>query len=202
MLEGQESERKRIATDLHDSLGGLLAAAKMRLENLSGKMPALGQNEEFSKIKDLLNDTIAETRQISRNLQPGSLHQFGLMKAVRDLVVRFRGEGGPVIDFQHFGEFSGIDHTIALNCYRIVQELLQNSIKHAQSTEILVQLTRTENELVLLVEDNGIGYDPKNITKGMGTDNLSQRVQFIHGEMSIQAAKGQGASTMVTVPLA
>lgn len=202
MLEGQESERKRIATDLHDSLGGLLAAAKMRLENLSGKMPALGQNEEFSKIKDLLNDTIAETRQISRNLQPGSLHQFGLMKAVRDLVVRFRGEGGPAIDFQYFGEFSGIDHTIALNCYRIVQELLQNSIKHAQSTEILVQLTRTENELVLLVEDNGIGYDPKNITKGMGTDNLSQRVQFIHGEMSIQAAKGQGASTMVTVPLA
>lgn len=201
MLEGQELERKRIATDLHDSLGGLLAATKIRLENLSGKVPELGRNEEFSKVKDLLNDTIAETRQISRNLQPGSLHQFGLMKAVRDLIVRVRGDGVPTIDFQHFGEFEGIDHTVALNCYRIVQELLQNSIKHAKATEILVQLTRTENELALLVEDNGLGYDPETVTKGMGTDNLSQRVQFIRGDISIQSAKGQGTSTMVTVPL-
>ncbi|MBK9336616.1 MAG: sensor histidine kinase [Lewinellaceae bacterium] len=202
ILEGQESERKRIANDLHDSLGGLLAATKMRLENLSGKLPVLGQNEEFGKIQGLLNDTITETRQIARNLQPGSLHQFGLMKAVRDLIVRFRGDGVPTIDFQHFGEFNGIDHTIALNCYRIVQELLQNSIKHAQATEILVQLTRTENELALLVEDNGIGYDPQTVSRGMGTDNLSQRVQFIHGEISIQTSPGQGASTMITVPLA
>lgn len=201
MLEGQESERKRIATDLHDSLGGLLAATKMRLENLSGKVPELSRNEEFAKVKDLLNDTIAETRQISRNLQPGSLHQFGLMKAVRDLIVRVRGDGVPTIDFQHFGEFEGIDHTVALNCYRIVQELLQNSIKHARATEILVQLTRTENELALLVEDNGLGYDPETVTKGMGTDNLSQRVQFIRGDISIQTAKGQGTSTMVTVSL-
>ena len=112
-----------------------------------------------------------------------------------------RGDGVPTIDFQHFGEFEGIDHTVALNCYRIVQELLQNSIKHAKATEILVQLTRTENELALLVEDNGLGYDPETVTKGMGTDNLSQRVQFIRGDISIQSAKGQGTSTMVTVSL-
>ncbi|MFN0015120.1 MAG: sensor histidine kinase [Saprospiraceae bacterium] len=201
MLEGQERERKRIATDLHDSLGGLLAAAKMRFENLSGKVPALGQNEEYTKVKALLNDTIAETRQIARNLQPGSLHQFGLMKAVRDLIVRVQGDGVPVIDFQQFGEFEGIDHTVALNCYRVVQELLQNSIKHARATEVLVQLTCTEHELALLVEDNGTGYDPDSAAKGMGTDNLRQRVQFIQGEISIQSANGQGTSTMVTVPL-
>lgn len=201
MLEGQESERKRIANDLHDSLGGLLAATKMRMENLAGKIPVLGQNEEFAKVQGLLNDTIAETRQIARNLQPGSLHRFGLVKAVHDLIVRFRGEGVPAIDFQHFGDYSGLDHTIALNCYRIVQELLQNSIKHAQASEILVQLTRTENELALLVEDNGVGYDPQSVVKGMGTDNLSQRVQFIHGEISVQSTEGQGTSTMVTVPM-
>lgn len=199
MLEGQESERKRIANDLHDSLGGLLSATKIRLESLSGKVPVLGQNEEFAKIKDLLNDTIAETRQIARNLQPGSLHRFGLVKAVNDLVVRFRGDGVPTIDFQHFGDFGDLEHTVALNCYRIVQELLQNSIKHAEASEILVQLTRTENEMALLVEDNGKGYDPQAIVKGMGTDNLSQRVQFIHGEISVQAVPGQGVSTMVTV---
>lgn len=201
MLEGQESERRRIAHDLHDSLGGLLAATRMRLDNLSGKIPGLPVNEEFSKIKGLLDDTIAETRQIARNLQPGNLHQFGLMKAVRDLIVRVQMEGGPAIDFQHFGDFSNLDHTLALNCYRIVQELLQNSLKHASATEILVQLTRTENELALLVEDNGTGYEPGVTPKGMGTDNIAQRVSFLKGEISIQSAKGQGASTMVTVPV-
>lgn len=201
MLEGQESERRRIAHDLHDSLGGLLAATKMRLENLSRKLPFLATNDEFSKIKSLLDDTIAETRQISRNLQPGSLHQFGLMKAISDLTVRVHGDGVPTIDFQHFGDFSDLNHTVALNCYRIIQELLQNSLKHARATEILVQLTRTDGELVLLVEDNGIGYEPDNTPKGMGTDNLSQRVQFLKGEISIQSAKGQGASTMITVPI-
>ncbi|MCB0533139.1 MAG: sensor histidine kinase [Lewinellaceae bacterium] len=202
ILEGQESERRRIATDLHDSLGGLLAAIKIRLENLTGKLPDLDKNEEFPKIKALLNDTIVETRQIAHNLQPSALHQFGLMKAIQDLTTRVRSDGVPAIDFQHFGSFKDIDHTISLNCYRIVQELLQNSLKHAKATEILVQLTRTDNELALLVEDNGTGYDPEVVAKGMGTDSLRQRVQFIKGEISIQTAKGQGTSTMVTVPLA
>ncbi|MCK6690796.1 MAG: sensor histidine kinase [Thermoanaerobaculia bacterium] len=201
MLEGQESERRRIAHDLHDSLGGLLAATRMRLDNLSGKVPGLPGNEELNKIKSLLDDTIAETRQIARNLQPGNLHQFGLMKAVRDLIVRVQMEGGPAIDFQHFGDFTNLDHTLALNCYRIVQELLQNSLKHASATEILVQLTRTENELALLVEDNGTGYEPGITPKGMGTDNIAQRVSFLKGEISIQSAKGQGTSSMVTIPL-
>lgn len=201
MLEGQESERRRVAHDLHDSLGGLLAATKMRLDNLSGKIPGLSTSEEFAKIKSLLDDTIAETRQIARNLQPGTLHEFGLMKAVRDLIVRVQGDGAPAIDFQHFGDFSGLDHSLALNAYRIVQELLQNSLKHARASEILVQLTRTDAELALLVEDNGIGYEPGITPKGMGTDNIAQRALFLKGEISIQSAKGQGTSTMVTVPI-
>lgn len=201
MLEGQESERRRVAHDLHDSLGGLLAATRMRLENLSGKIPDLAGSEEFAKIKGLLDDTIAETRQIARNLQPGTLHEFGLMKAVRDLIVRVQVDGGPAIDFQHFGDFSNLEHSLSLNCYRIVQELLQNCLKHAKATEILVQLTRTEHELALLVEDNGVGYEPGITPKGMGTDNVAQRVLLMKGEISIQSAKGQGTSTMITVPL-
>lgn len=201
MLEGQESERRRVAHDLHDSLGGLLAATRMRLENLSGKIPDLAGSEEFAKIKGLLDDTIAETRQIARNLQPGTLHEFGLMKAVRDLIVRVQVDGGPAIDFQHFGDFSNLEHSLSLNCYRIVQELLQNCLKHAKASEILVQLTRTEHELALLVEDNGVGYEPGITPKGMGTDNVAQRVLLLKGEISIQSAKGQGTSTMITVPL-
>ncbi len=201
MLEGQESERKRIAHDLHDSVGGLLAAIRMRLEGLTTQVPQLNDSEDFVRIKELLTDTIAETRQIAHNLQPSSLSHFGLVKAVHDLVVRLRTPNGPAIDFQHFGDFSDLEHTIALNCYRIVQELLQNSLKHAQASEILVQITRNGNDVALLVEDNGIGFDPANVAKGMGTDNLRQRVQFIQGEMNVQTALGQGVSTLVVVPV-
>ncbi|MCS7036625.1 MAG: histidine kinase [Saprospiraceae bacterium] len=201
MLEGQESERKRIAHDLHDSVGGMLAAIRMRLEGLPNLAPQLANDEDFRKIKELLTETIAETRQIAHNLQPSSLSRFGLVKALHDLVIRFRTPNGPTLDFQHFGDFGDLDHTVALNCYRIIQELLQNSIKHAQATEILVQLTRNGDDIAILVEDNGVGFDPAKITKGMGTDNLRQRVQFIHGEMSVQTAKGQGVSTLITVPV-
>jgi signal transduction histidine kinase len=201
VLVGQESERQRIAQDLHDSVGGLLAAIKIHLEGLSAKKSNLAGDEGFVKIKNLLDDTVAETRHIARNMQPSALLEFGLVTAVRDLTGRVRSEGPPAITFQHFGDFSALDQTTALYCYRIVQELLQNSLKHAQAKEILVQLTQTENQLALLVEDDGVGFDQEKVQKGMGTDNITHRVHFLKGELSVQTAKGQGTSTVVTVPL-
>lgn len=201
MMAGQESERQRIAQDLHDSVGGLLAAAKIHLEGLlDKKTPPTQQAEGLSKLRDMLDETVAETRHIARNMQPSALLEFGLVTALRDLTVRFRGQGTPKITFQHFGDFEGLDETIALNCYRIVQELLQNSLKHAQATEILVQVTQTDHQIAFLVEDDGKGFDLAQVRKGMGTDNIARRVQFLKGDLSVHAAPGQGASTLVTVP--
>lgn len=201
MLEGQESERQRIAHDLHDSLGGLLAVAKIQLENLPAKTPQLAKSPEWLKLKNLLDDTVAEARHIARNLLPGALLRFGLVAAIQDLVSRVRGEGVPEITFQHFGDDTELPELLALNCYRIVQELLQNSLKHAKATEILVQLTRSDTEIALLVEDDGKGFDPATAPKGMGTHNVAQRVQFLQGELSVQTAPGEGTSVHVTVPI-
>jgi len=201
MLEGQESERQRIAHDLHDSLGGLLAAARLQLESLSGKVPQLQDDKDLLKIKDLLDETIDEPRQIARNLQPGTLLQFGLVKAIQDLINRVQSKGGPEISFQHFGSYTDLSQHFALNCYRIVQELLQNCMKHAKSKEILVQLTRTDQQIALIVEDDGVGFNQETVLKGMGTGNIAQRVQFLKGEMSIQTAPGKGTSTLITVAL-
>lgn len=201
MLAGQESERQRVAQDLHDSVGGLLAAIKIQMESMSSKNPGLNSDEDWVKIRGLLDDTVSETRHIARNMQPSALLEFGLVTALRDLTSRVHGKGMPKITFQHFGEFEDIDRDIALNCYRIIQELVQNSIKHARSSEILVQITRTENQLALLVEDDGAGFESDKVRKGMGTDNLVRRTQFLKGELSVQSAKGQGTSTMVTIPL-
>jgi signal transduction histidine kinase len=199
MLEGQESERQRIAHDLHDSLGGLLAAARLQLESLPGRVPQLQDDKDLLKIKDLLDETIDETRQIARNLQPGTLLQFGLVKAIQDLINRVHSKGGPEISFQHFGSYTDLSQHFALNCYRIVQELLQNCMKHAKAQEILVQLTRTDQQIALIVEDDGVGFNQETVLKGMGTGNIQQRVQFLKGEMSIQTAPGKGTSTLITV---
>jgi signal transduction histidine kinase len=202
MLAGQESERQRIAQDLHDSVGGLLAASKIQLENISAKNAQLAGTEDFAKMRNLIDETVAETRHISRNMQPSALLEFGLVIAVRDLTgrVQGKGHGAPTISFHHIGDFSAIDQTTALNCYRIVQELLQNSLKHARASEILVQLTQTDHQIALLVEDDGAGFDPAAVKKGMGTDNIARRVHFLKGELSIHAAPGKGTSTLVTIP--
>lgn len=199
MLEGQESERQRIAHDLHDSLGGLLAAAKLQIENLPAGGPESSINKDLLKIKGLLDETIAETRHIARNLQPGTLLQFGLVKALQDLINRVKGKGAPEISFQYFGDFSDLSPHFALNAYRIVQELLQNCLKHANATEILVQLTRTDHQIALIVEDDGVGFNLETVQKGMGTGNVARRVHFLKGELSIQTAPGKGTSTLITV---
>lgn len=201
MLIGQESERRRIAQDLHDSVGGLLAAIRMQVEKLQGKNETMSKQADLAKIKTLLDNTVTETRHIARNMQPNTLLEFGLPTALRDLTNHFRSEGMPGISFQTLGDFSNLDHNLALNCYRIVQELLQNSLKHAQAKEILVQITRTDQQIDLLVEDDGVGYEPGAVKKGMGTDSVAQRVQFLKGELNIQTAKGQGTSTYVSIPV-
>lgn len=201
MLAGQEGERRRIAQDLHDSVGGMLAATRIQVESLLAKNSQLADNEDLTKVKNLLDETVSETRNIARNMQPGALMEFGLTKAVQDLTGRVYGESAPNITFEHFGDCTDLDQTVALNCYRIVQELLQNSLKHAASSEILVQITRTEGQLALLVEDDGVGFDATAINKGMGTDNIANRIQFLRGELNIQTAPGKGTSTLVTIPL-
>jgi len=201
MLAGQESERQRVAQDLHDSVGGLLAAAKIQIENMTAKNAKLAKDTDWAKIRALLDETVAETRHISRNMQPSALLEFGLVTAVRDLTSRVHGDGLPHITFQHFGEFEDLDRDVALNCYRIVQELVQNSLKHAQANEILVQITRSDNQLAILVEDDGAGFDFATVKKGMGTDNVARRAQFLKAELSVQTAKGQGSSTLVTIPI-
>jgi signal transduction histidine kinase len=201
MLAGQESERQRVAQDLHDSVGGLLAAVKIQMETINAKKTALSKDEDWIKVRKLLDETVSETRHIARNMQPSALLEFGLVTALRDLTARVHGKGMPQITFQHFGDFDDLDRDLALNCYRIIQELVQNSLKHAKAKEILVQITRTEEEIALHVEDDGKGFDPKNTKKGMGTDNLARRAQFLKAELSVQSAVGQGTSTVVTVPL-
>jgi signal transduction histidine kinase len=201
MLQGQEEERERIAKDLHDSLGGLLSTIKLHFDSVQFMSKDIEENEQYQKAHQLLDEACKEVRNISNNMQPGALLKLGIVPAIKDLVNRIQGESTPEIELQHYGDFKDLDQTISLNIYRIIQELLINSVKHANAKEILVQLLEKDNELTVMVEDDGIGYRVEEVEKGMGTGNIASRVKYLKGEISIDSEIGRGTTTIIAIPV-
>ncbi len=201
MISGQEYERERIAKDLHDSLGGLLSTIRLRMDNLPSNQ-IIDSSPEMSKIHNLVDVACTEIRNISHNLRPGALENLGLKEAIRDMLNRFISDDGPEIILQHYGtaDWNQIDPNVALQLYRIVQELVNNAVKHANSSEILVQLSLTDKELQVTVEDDGSGYDPLHVSLGSGLDNIQSRVNYISGEMHIDSRPDKGTSVLIVVP--
>jgi len=200
VIEGQETERERIAKDLHDSLGGLLSTIKLHFDHVSSKNSELQHQKEYNQAYQLLDTAVDEVRTISRDLQPGSLQNLGLVPAIKDLINRFEAENYPDIDFQYYEMPDKIDKMISLSVYRIVQELLTNSLKHAQATEILIQINTEEDELVIQYEDDGIGFDQSNLKrKGMGLENIRSRVNYMHGSISIESENAMGMAVMIRI---
>lgn len=200
MLQGQEVERERIARDLHDSLGGLLSTVKLHFDAIQAKNPDIIKHKEYNKAYTLLDEACSEVRTISNNMQPGALLKMGIVPAINDLVNRIESEETPHIEFIHYGGLNDLPIVLGLHIYRIVQELLFNCIKHAHAKEILIQLIRNEEDLEIMVEDDGHGYDPHDVRKGMGTENVSARVNFLKGEISVHSVIGTGTTTTITIP--
>ncbi len=201
MISGQEAERERIAKDLHDSLGGLLSTVKLHFDAIQTKDAHISDLKEYRKAYSLLDDACNEVRNISNNMQPGALLSMGVVPAISDMVIRFQSEETPKIDFQHFDVTDSLEPTTALNIYRIVQELLTNSLKHANASHILIQLNQKDDELMITVEDDGAGYNPDAVDKGMGTGNIASRVNFLKGDLNIYSVTDEGTSTLITIPL-
>lgn len=201
MLQGQEMERDRIAKDLHDSLGGMLSTVKLRFDSLKHNQLNGKPNKDADQIHEMLDLAIQEVRNIASNLTPGSLEKLGLVNAIEDLIGKLSSEHSPNIDFQYYGMDHQIGESISVHCYRIIQELLINSLKHSEAEEILVQMTLQGGQLAILVEDDGKGYDINTIKKGMGTDNIISRVHMIKGEIHTETSPGKGTSTLIEIPL-
>lgn len=201
MIMGQEAERERVAKDLHDSLGGLLSTVKLHFDALQSQVSGISKTAEYEKAYGLLDEACREVRSISNNMQPGALLKLGLVPAIKDLVNRVQSEETPTIDFQHFGVNGEMSQTSRLNIYRIIQELLNNSLKHAKASHILIQLIQKDDEFIVMVEDDGVGYNPAQVKTGMGTGNIASRVDFLKGELSVQSKEGDGTTTLINFPV-
>lgn len=190
LIEGEEIERKRLARDLHDGLGGMLSGLKIHINKLSGEN---SKNVTIEKIEIQLDNSIKELRQIAQNLMPESLLKLGLEAALRDLCIKL-SDKKTAIEFQFFTNSNQIFESKQIIIYRIIQELLNNVFKHAKATEILVSCNFSEPIFYLTFEDNGKGFDTKkiNIFEGMGLKNIKNRVEFLKGKLEIDSIIDQG----------
>ncbi|WP_353150121.1 ATP-binding protein [Chryseobacterium sp.] len=188
ILEGEERERERVAKDLHDGLGGMLAGVKINLSTWSSAHLNPELHGDFYKILGQLDNSVSELRHVARNLMPESLLNFGLEIALSDLC-EFYIRKDLKIDFQAIDIDQELPLNIQLNIYRIVQELLANAIKHAEATNILLQCSQSEDNFFITIEDNGKGFENhrEQKSKSMGLRNLKNRVDYMKGTMEINS---------------
>lgn len=189
MIRGEEDERKRIARDLHDGVGSMLSSLKIRFLKISNS-PEPTPPVEIENMNNLLNNSITELRQISFNLIPETLLKLGLEHALSDLCHMLETDEVRIY-FQSNEIQNNIPENIQIMIYRIVQELLNNALKHSSCTEILVDCSQNQSRFFITVEDNGTGFDTSQISHftGQGLKNLKNRVELLNGKLDIQSLK-------------
>lgn len=194
MIQGQDEERKRVARDLHDGLGGMLSAVKIHLSGYAAKLHS-DDDQELDLIISRLDSSITELRAIASNMMPASLFQLGLKVSLKDLCESFISHNLN-IDFQHFGLKDDIPVDKQVTIYRIVQELLNNVTRHARAKNVLLQCSQYGENFMITIEDDGVGFDPESLNekKGMGMNNIKARVAYLDGKFEIISSKGQGTS--------
>ena len=201
VLKGEEQERTRIAKDLHDGLGGILSGIKYSFTTMKENLVMTPENQQaFERSMDMLDSSIREMRRVAHNMMPEALVRFGLDTALNDFCNEINQSGALKIIYQSIGmEGIAIDQTTSITIYRIVQELINNTMKHSGATSAIVQLTKSNDQLSLTVEDDGKGFDTKILktNKGIGWVNIQNRVEFLKGKLDINSKEGEGTSVHI-----
>lgn len=200
-LEGQDQERERIARDLHDRLGGTLSATKMHLERLGRKITS-ELTESYQETYKLLNLATQETRQISHDMMALPLMHMGFEASVKELCKTINASGKIQVHFNAFHQANLTpSEKTKRHLYHVVQELLQNIIKHAKASQVFIQLHSEADSLRLMVEDNGKGFDTSTQSKGMGLSNIEDRIKQLDGTLDIDSMPGRGTTVMLEIPV-
>ena len=190
ILVGEENERKRLARDLHDGLGGMLSVVKFNFLNIKGNLDLPDKEVHiFNNAIEMLDDSIRELRRVAHNLMPESLIRYGLKAALTD----FCG-GIHIVKLHFFGEEKLLSEQYKVASFRIIQELVNNAIKHAAATEINVQVIIEPDRINIVVHDNGKGFDTSYIdyTKAIGLNSIQMRIESLNGTMSLLSQSGKG----------
>jgi signal transduction histidine kinase len=200
-IDTLEKERKRIASDLHDELGPLLSAVKLQINSLDTNDP--GDQEIIGKSSTHIDSIIRKLREISNNLMPNTLVRKGLQKAIEEFVNNNQQIYGLQIKFICEKELH-LDQHKEINIYRIIQEILHNTVKHAEATWLMIKIVVEEDRLLLMTADNGKGFNYFTKVRdnpGLGLRNLQSRAEVMGGELSCQSEPGKGTMYTFEIPV-
>jgi signal transduction histidine kinase len=201
-IETLENERKRIAGDLHDDIGPMLSAIKLYVNHV--EPPNEEEKKIIGKASNLMDEVIQRFRDIAYDLLPNTLIRKGLITAIKEFVGKISEAHDLKIDFIHDNNIP-LSSPDELNLYRIVQEIIHNTIKHSQASQLVLTLHKQDNQVVFTATDNGKGFDYDSYAVkqagGIGLLNIQSRVTLLKGKLSVKSEKFRGTSYTILIPL-
>jgi signal transduction histidine kinase len=202
LIASQENERKRIAGELHDSLGQRLVVIKNRALLLLQRRDSLGAlGEQVEAISAEVSEAVREVKEISYDLRPYRLDRLGLTTALHGMIETAANSSG----IQFTTEIDNVDAVLPgqteINFYRIVQECVNNILRHSQATRAAIRVKRSAERLELVVEDNGRGFTPGDVHQGFGLAGIRERTQLLAGKLDLRSVPGQGTTVIIGIDL-
>ncbi|MBS1935443.1 MAG: sensor histidine kinase [Bacteroidetes bacterium] len=204
VMQAEENERKRIAADLHDSVAQKMVVAKLNLEAFESTLPALDNEQQhvFGNILSLVDESCEEVRSLSHTMMPQAFVQSGLAGAVKNFIDKIQTNNFQVV-FNVEGNLESLDKNTELMIYRIIQECLQNIIKHANATKADISIIAGYKEIDVTIEDDGVGFNASLLenAEGMGLKNIRSRIDFLNGELDLSSKPGEGTMIAFHIPV-
>ena len=202
-IQQQDENYRRVATELHDSLGQNLIVLNNDVIKIINNYPVESKEyQELNNVNILLTEAIDELRYISSDLYPNKIEKLGLKRAIESMAEKAFESSGIKLNLSVGGVDRIYDYRIELNIFRIVQECINNIIKHSKATEAALSIHFTSGNLILEISDNGIGFDMRKLTeKGLGLDNINYRTIFCGGSIKISSKENAGTKIKISIPV-
>ena len=189
LLQGEEKERKRMAEELHDGIAGDLTAIKFQLARFNMKIANPINAEIINEVNQIIDKSYEQIREISHNLSPSSIINYGLILALENFCEKIEKHYGNNFKFTYYGDKLTLSKTVQTHIYRIVQELITNMVKHAEATEGSLYMDYQKPHLKMVVKDNGKGFSNKDISPGIGLSNIDSRIRFLNAKLMKENSK-------------
>jgi signal transduction histidine kinase len=202
ILDAEEKERKRIAAELHDGVGQTMTAAWLNMQSaLNDNSNEENKKQVFENALKLLDESCKEIRVVSHNMMPNVLLQKGLVNAVKDFLSQINKQGLN-INIESDGLNKTIPAHVEAVLYRVIQESVNNVIKHANATQLFITLYNETDGIDVMIEDNGKGFDRKNIkSNGIGLQNIESRIKYLKGQIEWDTNEGNGTVISIHIPI-
>lgn len=200
LIDAQETERSRIARELHDGVVQQIGSVILKSRHILSKLNLL-KTKESQELLESLENSNRDLRTISHQMMPIALKELGILSALNDLLDSSLNYSNINYSLEHYNILERLPQRIEITIYRIVQELINNIIKHSKATEVSVQLFNANNTIILIVEDNGIGFSSEKKKKGIGLLNISSRLDMVNGDVNFEPSPKSGTLITIKIPL-